>query len=215
MLSGTIFPTGSLEPYRCQQKRHLLSISIMRKLRLHFRYFLPRLKRLARLLLWSVLLAFYLPAFAGINRFASDTVPLPLKLESGAPIMRQFLPQEYKAQGQNWALIQNRRGLMYVGNNDGVLEYDGERWRLIPIANQTTARSLCIDENDRIYVGAVGEIGYLDTDKVGTTHYVSLTSRLPFEDRKFSEVWRCFVTPKGVIFTSFQKTLCLFKVVIV
>ena len=150
-------------------------------------------------------MAFYLPAFAGINRFASDTVPLPLKLESGAPIMRQFLPQEYKAQGQNWALIQNRRGLMYVGNNDGVLEYDGERWRLIPIANQTTARSLCIDENDRIYVGAVGEIGYLDTDKVGTTHYVSLTSRLPFEDRKFSEVWRCFVTPKGVIFTSFQK----------
>ncbi|MBI3713241.1 MAG: diguanylate cyclase [Burkholderiales bacterium] len=128
-----------------------------------------------------------------------------LQLESGAPIMRQFLPQEYKAQGQNWSAIQNRRGLIYVGNNDGVLEYDGERWRLIPVANQTTARSLCIDEDDRIYVGAVGEIGYLEADAVGTTRYVSLTARLPVEDRKFSEVWRCFVTPKGVIFTTFQK----------
>lgn len=136
--------------------------------------------------------------------FASRTSP-PLRLESGAPILRQFLPQEYKAQGQNWALVQNRRGLMYVGNNDGVLEYDGERWRLIPVANQTTVRSLCIDDNDRIYVGAIGEIGYLEADAVGTTRYVSLTARLPVEDRKFSEVWRCFVTPKGVIFTSFQK----------
>lgn len=119
--------------------------------------------------------------------------------------MRQFLPQEYKAQGQNWAVIQNRRGLIYVGNNDGVLEYDGERWRLIPVANQTTVRSLCIDENDRIYVGAVGEIGYLEADAVGATRYVSLMERLPLEDRKFSEVWRCFVTPKGVMFTTFQK----------
>lgn len=129
----------------------------------------------------------------------------PPRLESGAPIMRQFLPAEYKAQGQNWALVQSRRGLMYVGNNDGVLEYDGERWRLIPIANQTTARSLCIDDQDKIYVGAVGEIGYLESDQFGATRYVSLTSRLPVEDRKFSEVWRCFATPKGVIFTTFQK----------
>lgn len=148
---------------------------------------------------------FFLPSIAQAFWLQEATASPPLRLESGAPIMRQFLPAEYKAQGQNWALVQNRRGLMYVGNNDGVLEYDGERWRLIPVANQTTARSLCIDDQDRVYVGAVGEIGYLEADTTGTTRYVSLTSRLPPDDRKFSEIWRCFVTPKGVIFTSFQK----------
>lgn len=180
----------------------------MRKLWLHYRFFFPRyLQLVLTAILFSLItLAVFDHQVSAtqLKRSSNSAVP-PLRLESGVPIMRQFLPQEYKAQGQNWALAQNRRGLMYVGNNDGVLEYDGERWRLIPVANQTTARSLCIDEQDRIYVGAVGEIGYLEADAIGTTRYVSLTARLPIEDRKFSEVWRCFVTPKGVIFTTFQK----------
>lgn len=157
------------------------------------------------LMMLVVMMSLTTPASASPVQNQKPATAPPLHLESGAPIMRQFLPAEYKAQGQNWALVQNRRGLMYVGNNDGVLEYDGERWRLIPVANQTTARSLCIDDQDRIYVGAVGEIGYLESDSVGATRYVSMTSRLSPEDRKFSEVWRCFVTPRGVIFTTFKK----------
>ena len=91
----------------------------------------------------------------------------------GTPLMRVFLPQEYRAQGQNWAVLQDHRGLIYVGNNDGVLEFDGERWRLIKVSNQTTVRSLTMDSNGRIYVGAVGEIGYLQADKNGVMQYVS------------------------------------------
>lgn len=127
--------------------------------------------------------------------------------EFGTPLMRTFLPQEYRAQGQNWTVLQDHRGLIYVGNNDGVLEFDGERWRLIKVSNQTTVRSLAIDRQGRIYVGAVGEIGYLEADRHGSMQYVSLMPKLNQEQKQFSDVWRCFVTDEGVVFASFRRLL--------
>ena len=50
---------------------------------------------------------------------------------------RGFLPiynysaKSYKAAPQNWAIQQDKRGVLYIGNNEGVLEYDGVSWRLI------------------------------------------------------------------------------------
>lgn len=129
------------------------------------------------------------------------------QFELGTPLMRVFLPQEYRAQGQNWAVLQDHRGLIYVGNNDGVLEFDGERWRLIKVSNQTTVRSLTMDSNGRIYVGAVGEIGYLQADKNGVMQYVSLMPKLTQEQSQFSDVWRSISTPEGVIFASFRRIL--------
>jgi hypothetical protein len=39
---------------------------------------------------------------------------------------------------QNWAITQDNRGVIYVGNDDkGVLEYDGSEWRNIPIPNKS------------------------------------------------------------------------------
>ncbi|WMW81354.1 diguanylate cyclase [Undibacterium cyanobacteriorum] len=129
------------------------------------------------------------------------------RFELGTPLMRVFLPQEYRAQGQNWAVLQDQRGLIYVGNNDGVLEFDGERWRLIKVSNQTTVRSLSMDKNGRIYVGAVGEIGYLKADQNGSMQYVSLMPKLSQEQSQFSDVWRTYATDDGVIFASFRRIL--------
>lgn len=130
-------------------------------------------------------------------------------LEVGLPQMRIFSPKEYGAYQQNWAFVQNSRGVMYVGNNDGVLEFDGQRWRLIPIANKTIVRSLALDMHDRVYVGAVGEIGYLAPDAKGQMSYVSLMSRVPPEARDFADVLNTFVTPQGIVFSSHQRLMRL------
>ena len=44
----------------------------------------------------------------------------------GAPIISNFDAKVYKAHSQNWAAIQDKRGLMYFGNSQGILEYDGQ-----------------------------------------------------------------------------------------
>ena len=65
---------------------------------------------------------------------------------NGIPITKNYSPQEYNAAEQNWAVVQDQRGVMYFGNNDdGVLEYDGNNWRKIPIPNNSRIYSLAID----------------------------------------------------------------------
>ena len=99
---------------------------------------------------------------------AAPAVAAPARsAEAGRPFVRTYTPKEYGAPEQNWAIEQDDRGVIYVGNNSGVLEYDGASWRLIKMPNNTTARSLAKDGQGRIYVGAVGEFGYLAPDATG------------------------------------------------
>ena len=82
--------------------------------------------------------------------------------KTGSHIFRTFSPTDYNAEIQNFSIVQDKRGLIYFGNNKGVLVHDGVTWRLIPTANKTLARSLCL-VNDTVYVGAEGDFGYLDS----------------------------------------------------
>lgn len=52
----------------------------------------------------------------------------------------------------NWAVVQSKEGVMYFGNKNGVLEYDGVSWRLILLPSQGVVRSLAIDHHNKIYV---------------------------------------------------------------
>lgn len=139
---------------------------------------------------------------------ATASLPISGVAETGWPLLRNFSPAEYGAAVQNWSIAQDRRGIMYFGSSeDGVLEYDGVRWRKIPVPNRTPVRSLALGADGRIYVGTIGDIGYLEPDATGAMHYVSLLERLEPEDRAFSDVWRTFATPEGIYFSSFQRLI--------
>ncbi len=127
--------------------------------------------------------------------------------EQGYPLIQNFSPADYNAGTQNWAIAQDPRGVMYFGNSSGVLEYDGVNWRLIPLSNRSTCRSLAIDDNGRIYVGGQGDVGYLAPDSLGQLQYVSLMGFLPEEDRGFNDVWWMCATPDGVYFQTYYHLL--------
>ena len=120
--------------------------------------------------------------------------------EAGLPSVRNFKPAEYGAHDQNWAITQDLRGVLYIGNTSGVLEYDGVSWRLIKTRNDRRVKSFAIDKNGRIYVGAEGDFGYLAPDSLGALQYVSLVEHCPSQDRQFSDVWSVMVTTEGVYF---------------
>src|SRR6185369_16695480 len=147
--------------------------------------------------------ALVLLSVAGAGRALADVPPRPLPPQTGIPAVRNFDPNDYRGGQQNFAVAEDARGVLYVGNADGVLEYDGVRWHLIPTANRTAVRSLAVDAGGRIWVGGQGEIGYLAPDDSGAMHYVSITDRVPAEDRGFEDVWRTFATPRGVYFATY------------
>jgi hypothetical protein len=83
----------------------------------------------------------------------------------------------------SWAFIQDNRGVMYIGNGYGVLEFDGSSWRLIQTTERSQCQSLAKDDDGRIYVGGTSDFGYLEPDSTGSMVYVSLGERLDPEDR--------------------------------
>src|ERR1700682_6184491 len=82
----------------------------------------------------------------------------PNEREVGLPYLRNYSPREYRAQAQNWSVTQDLHGVIYIGNNDGVLVYDGVRWRTVRVANDSAVRSLDVDSNGVVYVGARGGV---------------------------------------------------------
>lgn len=107
---------------------------------------------------------------------------------------------------QNFALVQDSRGLIYVGNIGGVLEYDGEHWTLIPLDNREMVRSLAVSSDDRVYVGGYNAMGYLQSDDRGHMHYVDLTTRFAAftGTREFADVWDTLATPEGIYFRALR-----------
>ncbi|QXD15865.1 histidine kinase [Rhodocaloribacter litoris] len=121
--------------------------------------------------------------------------------EGGLPLPHytvHFSPDEYGAYHQNWAVVQDGRGIVYVGNNDGVLEYDGVRWRLIRTGS--VVRSLAVGVDGRIYAGLKGDFGYLAPDSLGVPGFVSLLPEVDPAARDFKDVWGTHATPDGIYF---------------
>ncbi len=127
---------------------------------------------------------------------------VPYRLETGAPLhLQHYAPQDYGQFPQNWAIVQDRRGVIYVGNVHGLLEFDGVQWRFHQVTNKTVVRSLDVDRTGRLYVGAQGDFGYFWPDSLGMLHYRSLVPEIANEaDRNFWDVWATRVTPEGVYF---------------
>lgn len=137
-----------------------------------------------------------------------DSTPDRAK-EIGIPHFRNYTPKETGGDVQNWAVVQDHRGVMYFGNNSGVLEYDGVSWRLLPVTNSSAVRALAADDNGRIYVGAQGEFGYLAPalggDAAGQMQYFSLRDSVPAQHRDFADIAKCHVTTAGVYFQALDR----------
>jgi signal transduction histidine kinase/ligand-binding sensor domain-containing protein/ActR/RegA family two-component response regulator len=126
---------------------------------------------------------------------------LAATFEHGMPMLHNLKPKDYHAGTQNWAMLQDHRGVMYVGNNVGVLEYDGQNWRTLQTGNKSVARSLALSADGRVYVGAKGDIGFIDHSE-GQSRYQSLLHLVPTSFRDFRDVRQTFVSNDSVYFTS-------------
>lgn len=122
-------------------------------------------------------------------------------VDAGQPMFptRFFLPSQYDAHSQNFAFTQDQRGVLYVGNFAGVLEYDGLNWRTIRTQNVTKATALLTAKNGRVYVGANNEFGYLSPDSTGLLGFVSLSRSVRF---RFNEVLSVLEGADGIYFAA-------------
>jgi len=124
--------------------------------------------------------------------------------------VRNFSRDVYEGGPQNWAITQDSLGRVYVGNRDGMLAFDGERWRKYGLPNRTTVRSVFFDSTAGcIYVGGTGEFGYFSPDSLtGGMRYTSLLPTLGDDRPHFTEVWNIIRTDGKVWFQSDYHLFC-------
>ena len=124
---------------------------------------------------------------------------------SGLPIVRNHTSLDYKAGLQNFNIRQGKDGLIFVGNNYGLLEYDGESWRIHGVPSGTKVRSIAADSKGRVYVGSQGDFGFFEPDSTGKMAYTSLAAQLDIRARNFDETWNVYLNNDEVYFCTFSK----------
>ena len=117
--------------------------------------------------------------------------------EEGRPFIRNYRPLEVGGGGQNWAMVQDSRGVIYVGSERGSSNSTGRRGDSSKADGIGTVRSLAIDESGRIYVGSVARSDF--SRRTARRSAVELPGLALRGVAPVHDVWRTFVT-NGVLF---------------
>lgn len=120
----------------------------------------------------------------------------------GIPDVVNYTKNIYNAGTQNRSIVQDRNGIMYFANYEGLLTFDGVNWKLYPLPHKTVVRSVAIGSDNRIYVGSQADFGYFSPCRNGKLVFTSLTSLLPEKVKTFSEIWETVAFGNDVFFRS-------------
>ena len=128
----------------------------------------------------TLILFFELLTFNALSFQVSDSLQSQSK---DSIIFHDFNGSNYRASSFNYMSAEDENGIIYFGNENGLLEFDGTHWELYKTPNFTPVTFLKII-GDKIYTyGTYGstDLGYFQRDNNGNMNYHSLKDRLPDE----------------------------------
>ncbi len=134
--------------------------------------------------------------FVSCNLLQGSSIPF-------SPIVKSYPVSDYNAGIQNWSIAQDKRGVMYFGNNSGLLEFDGNTWRLYELPQKGIVRAIYISEDDKIFVGSYEEFGYFIRTPYNTLEYHSLKSEVRNFTFHNDEIWDIVCAQGEIVFQSF------------
>ncbi len=128
---------------------------------------------------------------------------LPLYGQELLPSVNNYRASDYDGASQNWGVSSDSLGVIYVANNEGLLTYDGERWKKYTLPNETIIRSVFAYKG-RIFTGSYEEFGFWEYDDYGDLDYTSLTGliKTTFDNEEF---WGITSYGGAIVFRSFGK----------
>ncbi len=105
---------------------------------------------------------------------------------------------------QFFSVVQGVDGTVYLGHDQQVLRFDGNRWSAIPLPTSGPVRELSLGRDGRVWVGGSNSFGYLSRDETGADHFVDLTPAFEkaLGQETFSDIWRLLVTGDAVYFAA-------------
>ncbi len=135
----------------------------------------------------------------GISAAAQD-------IRYGIPQTDYFSKREYNAATHNWSITQSHQDIIYIANDDGILEFDGVNWNLYRDMGPYVVRSVKSIGN-KIYAGSYGELGYFQYENNHNLSYVSLAYN---DELKSYSYWNIHAWNEKVVFHS-EQAICIFE----
>ncbi|HYF30203.1 MAG TPA: triple tyrosine motif-containing protein [Chitinophagaceae bacterium] len=123
----------------------------------------------------------------------------------GLPDIVNYSKQTSRAGAQNRQIRQDKKGILYFANNEGVLTFDGIKWRIYPLPNKSIVRAIEFGPDNNLYVGGQDEFGYFSPGASGHLEYHSLKHLIPAAERSFSDVWDIYFYRDWIFFQTSNK----------
>jgi ligand-binding sensor domain-containing protein/DNA-binding CsgD family transcriptional regulator len=142
-----------------------------------------------------VVLLFFL--FRFVPSFCQNTI--------GIPDIINFSRGVYNAGTQNRGIVQDKNGIIYFANYEGLLSFDGTHWTTYPLPNKTIVRSVAIGKDNKIYAGGQDDFGFFSPAKNGKLVYTSLKPLLSKLNYSFSDIWNIVPYGNDIFFRSKEK----------
>ncbi|PTB97364.1 hypothetical protein C9994_03250 [Marivirga lumbricoides] len=127
----------------------------------------------------------------------------------GLPQVVHYTRTDFNADPQFWAVCEDNDGVLYFGNNDGAIIFDGEQWQKVALPNNSSIRCLVSDSAGNVYAGGFSEFGLIKRNATGRYYYKSLLDSLKFRDDKVENLWQVNVVKENIIYRSFSKLIVI------
>jgi signal transduction histidine kinase/CheY-like chemotaxis protein len=117
----------------------------------------------------------------------------------GAPLLRSYTARDTGTLAPYRCTLRTNDGLLYVAH-DGLLQFDGETWRPMPLPENVAVRALAEGQNGCIWVGGDNLLGTLTHQPDGTPLFTSMLSLVPPEHRRdLGSISALFVLSEGSV----------------
>jgi DNA-binding CsgD family transcriptional regulator len=123
--------------------------------------------------------------------------------DRGVPLISNYPPEHYGRVGKVWDIQSANNGIVYFASDQGLLEYDGQRWRSYEGSKGFT-RSLLIAADSVLYSGADKDFGRWKRDDLAQFSFTSLN---PFRESTKGlneEFWGTYQIEEDYVFVSFD-----------
>jgi signal transduction histidine kinase/DNA-binding response OmpR family regulator/ligand-binding sensor domain-containing protein len=100
----------------------------------------------------------------------------------GNPISQVFNIEDHKSSNQIWSVNQYIDGRMLFATGNGVSTWDGENWQQFSTPNNTRIRDITVWQDNNIYAGATGELGYFSPTISGQFRFTPIPTDHLVED---------------------------------
>lgn len=131
-------------------------------------------------------------------------------ITNGTTFIKNFSEKDYNAHAQNFYITQDKRGVMFFANNEGILYFDGIKWEVIYLPTIANFYSVAVNEKGTIFAGGQNELGFLEFDNLGKLDYVSLMPKVKENKRNFSDIFDIVCVDSLVYFLS-EERLCVYN----